>query len=87
MQRLTITEARKGFMKLADKTKGNQVIAVTKRNKEVMAVMSWDLYEGLLETMEILADPELMGDIKRGMDEIKSGKTYSIEESRRRLGL
>ena len=49
--------------------------------------MCWDLYEGLLETMEILADPELMGDIKRGMDEIKSGKTYSIEESRRRLGL
>lgn len=87
MQRLSITEARKAFMKLPDKTEGNQVIAVTKRNKEVMAVMSWDLYEGLLETMEILGDPELMGDIKQGMEEIKSGKTYSIEESRRRLGL
>ena len=87
MQKLSITEARKVFMKLSDKTEGNQVIAVTKRNKEVMAVMSWDLYEGLLETMEILGDPELMGDIKQGMEEIKSGKTYSIEESRRRLGL
>ncbi|MEA3416341.1 MAG: type II toxin-antitoxin system Phd/YefM family antitoxin [Thermodesulfobacteriota bacterium] len=87
MQKLSITEARKAFMKFFDKTEGNQVIAVTKRNKEVMAVMSWDLYEGLLETMEILGDPELMGDIKQGMEEIKSGKTYSIEESRRRLGL
>lgn len=87
MQKLSITEARKVFMKLSDKTEGNQIIAVTKRNKEVMAVMSWDLYEGLLETMEILGDPELMGDIKQGMEEIKSGKTYSIEESRRRLGL
>ena len=87
MQKLSITEDRKAFMKISDKTEGNQVIAVTKRNKEVMAVMSWDLYEGLLETMEILGDPELMGDIKQGMEEIKSGKTYSIEESRRRLGL
>jgi prevent-host-death family protein len=87
MQKLSITEARKAFMKISDKTKGNQVIAVTRRNKEVMAVMSWDLYEGLLETMEILGDPELMGDIKQGMEEIKSGKTYSVEESRRRLGL
>jgi len=87
MQKLSITEARKAFMKISDKTEGNQVIAVTKRNKEVMAVMSWDLYEGLLETMETLGDPELMGDIKQGMEEIKSGKTYSIEESRRRLGL
>ena len=87
MQKLSMTEARKAFRKLSDKTEGNHVIAVTKRNKEVMAVMSWDLYEGLLETMEILGDPELMGDIKQGMAEIKSGKTYSIEESRRRLGL
>jgi len=83
MQKLSITEARKAFMKISDKTEGNQVM----RNKEVMAIMSWDLYEGLLETLEILGDPELMGDIKQGMEEIKSGKTYSIEESRRRLGL
>lgn len=87
MQKLSITEARNQFMKLPDKTTGNQIIAVTRRNKEVMAVMSWELYEGLLETLEILADPDLMRDLKKGMAEIESGKTYSIEESRRRLGL
>ncbi len=87
MQKLTITEARNKFMKLPDKTADNQIIAVTRRNKEVMAVMSWELYEGLLETVEILADPELMGNIKKGIEEIKSGKTYTIEESRERLGL
>ena len=87
MQKLTITEARNKFMRLPDETADNQIIAVTRRNKEVMAVMSWELYEGLLETIEILADPELMGNIKRGIEEIKSGKTYTIEESRRRLGL
>jgi len=87
MEKLTITEARNRFMKLPDETPGNQIIAVTRRNKEVMAVMSWELYEGLLETIEILADPELMKSIKTGIKEIKSGKTYTIEESRERLGL
>jgi prevent-host-death family protein len=75
MEKLTITEARNRFMKLPDETPGNQIIAVTRRNKEVMAVMSWELYEGLLETIEILADPELMKSIKTGIKEIKSGKT------------
>lgn len=87
MEKLTITEARNRFMKLPDETPGNQIIAVTRRNKEVMAVMSWELYEGLLETIEILADPELMKSIKTGIKEIKSGKTYTIKESRERLGL
>ena len=87
MQKLTITEARNKFMKLPDETTDNQIIAVTRRNKEVLAVMSWELYEGLLETIEILADQELMENIKRGMEEIKSGKTYTIEESRKRLRL
>jgi mRNA interferase RelE/StbE len=79
MEKLTITEARNRFMKLPDETPGNQIIAVTRRNKEVMAVMSWELYEGLLETIEILADPELMKSIKTGIKEIKSGKTDRIE--------
>ena len=49
MQKLSITKDRKAFMKLSDTPEGNQVIAVTKRNKEVMAIMSWDLYECLLD--------------------------------------
>jgi len=87
MQKLTITEARNRFMKLPDDTAGNQILAVTRRNKEVMAVMSWELYEGLLETIEILADAKLMSDIKKGIKDIESGKTYTIEESRKRLSL
>ena len=87
MQKITITQARNRLMKLPDKTADNEIIAVTRRNKEVMALMSWELYEGLLETIEILADSEFMGQIKKGLEEIESGKTYSVEEARNRLGL
>lgn len=87
MQKITITQARNSLMKLPDKTAGNEIIAVTRRNKEVMALMSWELYEGLLETIEILADPEFMGQIKKGLENIELGKTYSVKEARNRLGL
>ena len=46
MQKIPITEARNKFMKLPDQAAKNQILVVTRRNKEVMAVMSWELYEG-----------------------------------------
>ena len=87
MKKLSITEARNKFMKIPDEFTASQIIAVTRWNKEVMAVMSWALYEGLLETIEILADPELMENLKRGLEDIRSGGTYTVDDSRKRLGL
>jgi prevent-host-death family protein len=87
MQKLTITEARNKLMKLPEEAEKNEIIAITRRNKEIMALMSWELYEGLLETIEILGDPELMKDLKKGMEQVRSGKTHTIEQVRKRLTL
>ena len=87
MREITITEARKKFMALPDQAAEEKVLAVTRRNKKVMAVMSWDLYEGLLETVEILSDPELMTSIKASIEDMKDGRTHSLVEAYERLGL
>ena len=87
MQKLTITEARKKLMKLPEEAPTNEIIAITRRNKEIMALMSWELYEGLLETIEILGDPELMKDLKKGIEQVRSGKTHTLKQARKRLGL
>lgn len=87
MQKIPITEARNKFMKLPDQTAKNQILAVTRRNKEVMAVMSWDLYEGLLETLEVLSDPELIKQLKVAVADVKAGRTNSLSEAYERLGL
>ncbi len=87
MQKLTITEARNKLMQLPDETARNEIIAITRRNKEILALMSWELYEGLLETIEILGDPELMKDLKKGMEQVRSGKTHTPRQARKRLGL
>ena len=87
MQKLTITEARNKLMKLPEEAPTNEIIAITRRNKEIMALMSWELYEGLLETMEILGDPELMKDLKKGIEQVRSDKTHTLKQARKRLRL
>ena len=87
MEKLSISEARNAFMKLPERTAKDQVLAVTRRNKEVLAVMSWELYEGLLETLEVLSDPELLGHLKAAVEDVKAGRTFSLVDARERLGL
>ena len=87
MQKITITEARKKFMALPDLTDKDQILAVTRRNKEVLAVMSWELYEGLLETLEVLSDPELMQHVRAAIEDVKAGRTHSLSDAYQRLDL
>ena len=87
MQTIPITEARNKFMRLPDQAAKDQVIAVTRRNREVMAVMSWEMYEGLLETLEVLSDRELMNNLRKGVEDVKAGRTHSLSEAYERLGL
>jgi prevent-host-death family protein len=87
MQKIPITEARNKFMQLPSQAAKHEVLAVTRRNKEVMAVMSWELYEGLLETLEVLSDPKLMNHLKNGINDVKAGRTHSLSEAYERLGL
>ncbi len=87
MRTLPITEARNKFMTLPDQAAKEQILAVTRRNKKVMAVMSWDLYEGLLETLEVLSDPELMKHVRAAMEDIKTNQTHSLSDAYNRLGL
>lgn len=85
---LPIVEARKRLTSLPEdlaKDREAGVVAVTRRGKPVLAVMSWELYEGLLETMEIMSDPELMAQIREGIKDMKDGRTIPWEDVEREL--
>lgn len=43
--------------------------------------------ESMMETIEILSDPEALRDIARGLEDIKAGRVYTLEEVRKRNGL
>ncbi len=59
---------------------------VTKRGKPVVVMLSVEDYESLMETLDILADPEAMAGIRKGEEAIRKGKTRSWSDIKASLG-
>ena len=85
---LPLTKARDLLTKLPEQLeKQNRAIALTRRGKPVLALMPWDLYEAIRETLEIMADPQLLALFREGIKEVAEGKTTPWEEVKGNLGV
>jgi prevent-host-death family protein len=58
-------------------------IAVTRRGEPVLAILPWELYESIAETLEILGDEELMAALRQGIKEAGEGKAISWDRAKR----
>jgi prevent-host-death family protein len=78
---LSITEVRDKFLPLIREAKEFlEEIIITKNGKPEAVLMSYEEYEGWLETLEITRDPELMAGIHEAKADIKAGRLYTKEE-------
>jgi PHD/YefM family antitoxin component YafN of YafNO toxin-antitoxin module len=87
---IPMIEARKKLTSLPEQFKKEEdmdAIAVTRRGKPVLAVMPWEFYETLTETLEIMADKDLMNKLKKSIRELNSGKVIAWEDAKRERGL
>ena len=85
---IPITEARHVLTELPQRlAKEPGAVSVTRRGKPVLAIMPWEFYESLVETLEVMADPELMESLRRGIREMKEGKGIPWEKVKRDLAL
>lgn len=83
MKTLPLSEAKAQLSKLvAGIEKNSQEIIITKNGKPAAVLVSPDDFESYRETCEILANPELMRDIIKGIKDIKAGKakTMTLDE-------
>jgi len=81
---LSIIEARKkltNIPELFEQEADLDVVAITRRGKPVMAIMPWELYEALEETLEILGDEALMMQLRESIEELKAGQLIPWEET------
>ncbi len=89
-QSMPISEIRQGLSGLVKNLNEdpdfNEIIA-TRNGKPVIALLNYDLYESLMETLEIYSDPEMVKSIRQGIADIKAGRVKSLEEVERELGL
>ena len=49
--------------------------------------MTWDDYEGILETFEILKDPEALADLRQAIKDLEDGNVRDFEEVAAELGV
>jgi prevent-host-death family protein len=83
MTTLPIAEARANFSKLVDlASTTHERIDVTRNGRRVAVLLGADDYDSLMETMEILSDPELVAGIAEGQRDIDEGRVYTSEQMR-----
>jgi antitoxin YefM len=88
MTQLTISEARKVLLDLPERLARTpeRAVTITRRGQPVLAILPWELYESIVETLEILGDPEMVTAIRASLDDLKRGRVVSHAEAKKRLG-
>ena len=83
---ITLKELRPSLPQVISRIDGRMDrYVVTKRGKPVAVMLSAADYDSLVETMEILADKEAMKGIRKGLEDIRKGRTISLEDLKKRL--
>lgn len=63
------------------------VVRITHRGKPAMTLMSAELYDTLVETLDVMSDRTTSDALRRSLRDIESGKVHTLDEVAARLGL
>jgi antitoxin YefM len=79
---IPVTQAKKELLEIVKQMGEEDItVAVTKNGVPVSVLMSADRYEGLLETIEILADRTVIRALARASRDFQAGRTLTHEEA------
>ena len=79
---LPITKVKKEFLDvIKEMTADESTITVTKNGMPVSVMMTPERYEGLLETIEILADPNILKAFKPSARDFRAAKVYTHKDA------
>ena len=79
----TVTKAQAKFLQLA-RFEDSDFFTITRHDEPVAAIIKWDRLEGIMETLDLMADPEAVKHI-RAARAGKGGKGVSLDELERKL--
>jgi len=83
----TTIQVNESTKKMLDKIKVHHRESYNELLRRLAESYSKEDKEGLIETIEILSDPETMRDIARGLEDYKKGKFKTLEEVEEKLDL
>lgn len=85
MPSMDITDFRKNWTSVQDRVRAQQVIRITKHGKDAFAVVDIDYLQAVLETIEIMSDPESHRLLLESLEDVKNGRVVDHDEVKRRL--
>jgi PHD/YefM family antitoxin component YafN of YafNO toxin-antitoxin module len=83
---LDISEARKQLNSIDEQLKIDHVIYITRHNKKAFAVVNLEYLSAVMETMEVLADPEAMQMLRDSISDIRAGRLHDQNAVEKELG-
>jgi len=87
VKQLSISETRKRITSLEDELSFNDTISVTNHGKEVFALLRWDTYESIAETLDIISDEALYNDLKIGIKQFENSSLIDFEDFKKSLNV
>lgn len=87
MKKFSITEIRKKILSLPDELDETDIIKVTQKGKHVLTILPAGRYEAIVETLDIMADTELMKALRADSKQAMAEKTKRLRDVRRELGI
>ncbi|MBF0123350.1 MAG: type II toxin-antitoxin system Phd/YefM family antitoxin [Candidatus Omnitrophica bacterium] len=84
---IPLTELRPKLPDVIDRvSKYMDRFIITRHGRPEAVLMSQEDYESIMETIEILSNPELVREIREGIKEADAGKTIPWEKVKKDLG-
>lgn len=84
---LSIIEARSRITSLPEDLAENPgAVVVTRRGTPVLAILPWDMYESIVETLEILGDAELTASLRQSLKEASEANAILWNEAKKDMG-
>lgn len=74
----SVSETRLNLTSLQDELNVDDVIAVTRRGEPEMALMRWELYEGLVSTLEVLSNQDLLDQLRASLEDVREGRLVTL---------
>lgn len=89
MTEIALMEARARLTGLHREIQKNprNVVRITHRGKPSMALMSVELYDALVETLDVISTPEDVEALRKSLADIRAGRVHTLDEVADRLGL
>ena len=83
---LDISEARKQLNSIDTRLKDERVIVITRHNKKAFAVVDLEYLSAVMETIEVLSDPEAMRMLRESLQDIRAGRLHDHDDVEKELG-